>query len=318
METLKKILLILFVFLLISAIGGFFYFKNAFKPLKNLSHVSGKNSRVDLVWNKGKFSDREGLLLPIKLPYAKEIFYMQFDLGAVYSVTYNTTIQSIRKKYQLPENSEENYFKNFSLTIDKLNVNYDSIKNLDFGKSINWDDTISKKIIGTIGADFIENVKAIIDFKNSKAYFSLTVPDSLKNHPFATKFEFKERKVLIPTTVNGEKKTLMWDTGASAYDLITSKDNWEQMALNKESIKPHDANQLKRKLKVYTAKSDEKLSIGNSNLNLNTVTYIEGFPWYVKLAMRFSGMEGMIGNNLFKEQTLFIDAENENIILFKK
>ena len=317
MKTLKKIGIGFLLFLLISSIGGYFYFKDAFKAPKNLVHVSGESSEINLSWNKGKFSDREGLFIPVKLPYAKETYYMQFDLGAVYSVTYNTAIQSIRKKYDLPDNTEENYFKEFSLELGNLNLKYDSIKNLDFGKSIDWEDTVSKKIIGTIGADFIEKVKAIIDFKNSKAYFSLVTLDSLKNNPLATSFEFKERKILIPSKINGISKKLMWDTGASAYDLITSKDNWEQMALNKESIKPHDANQLKRKLKVYTAKSDAQLSIGDSNLNLNTVTYIEGFPWYVELAMQFSGMEGMIGNNLFKNSKIFIDVKNEDLIIFQ-
>lgn len=316
MRLIKKVIVGGLTLLLITSLGGLVYFRSAFKAPRNLSHVAGVDSSVGISWQPEDFSAREGLYIPVTLPYAEGIFYMQFDLGAVYSVLYNTSVQSIRRKNGLVDTSAENYVKDFSVKVGGMDVKFDSILNLDYGKELDFQDTVSLKVIGTLGADFAENVKMILDFKKNEANFFFTTPDSLINHPRKINFEFKERKVLLPAVVDGEEKLLMWDTGASAYDLITSKKNWLDMASNPDRATPHDANQLKRKLKVYTAQSSKKIVLGPSVLDLKTVTYVEGFPWYIELAMQFSGMEGMIGNALFADRVIYLDPKDGDFILF--
>jgi len=49
--------------------------------------------------------------------------------------------------------------------------------------------------------------------------------------------------------------------------------------------------------------------MGDVTLDLTEVTYIEGTSTMQNVLMRFSGMQGMIGNKLFLEHKLTLDCK---------
>lgn len=308
----KKILIALITILTLSSFGGYFYFKNMFKAPPNLITVNGSSTEVDITWTNSENSDRAGMFVPVKIKGLPENLYMQFDMGAVYSLLYNKPLSDLAEKYNIQANT--NFIESFEVELNEMTVHFDSIKNINYGKPINWDDKEKKIIIGTLGADFLERVKSVINFKESKLSFYQTTPD-LVNGKDLHDFQFEERRIMIDMALDGETKTLMWDTGASAYNLITSESNYNTLASKPLNEQVEDANQLKRKLKVYTAASDKKFILGDQSLDIKSVTYVDGFPWYIKVMYYFSPMEGMVGNNLFRDKSIYIDPANEKFLL---
>jgi predicted metallopeptidase len=64
-------------------------------------------------------------------------------------------------------------------------------------------------------------------------------------------------------------------------------------------------------LTVISAPAKKTIEIGLTNLNLSEVTYVEGTSTVQNILIRFSGMQGMVGNKLFLNQILIIDCKSE-------
>lgn len=308
----KKILIALIAILTLSSFGGYFYFKNMFKAPPNLITVNGSSAEVDITWTKTENSDRAGMFVPVKIKGVPENLYMQFDMGAVYSLVYNKPLSDLAEKYNIQANT--NFIKSLDVELNEMTVHFDSIKNINYGMPIDWNDKEKMIIIGTLGADFLERVKSVLNFKESRISFYQATPEFVKNKDLHD-FQFEERRIMIDMAMDGETKTLMWDTGASAYNLITSESNYHTLANKPLNEMVEDSNQKKRKLKVYTATSDKKFMLGDQSLDIKSVTYVDGFPWYIKAMYYFSPMEGMVGNNLFRDKVIYIDPENEKLLL---
>ena len=310
----KKILLGLTVIIIISSVGGFFYFKNMMKAPPNLLKVSGETATVNITWEANDFSDRAAMLIPVQIKGISEELYMQFDLGAPFSLMYNGPLSALEQKYPKAISTNGRYLKSMRLNIAGTQFDYDSIRNIHYGDTVLWTNANEKIIIGTLGTDMLERVETLIDFKKSKVFFFKQAPDTLRNLK-KEKFEFDDRRILFNVTMDGESKKFMWDTGSSAYELITSKSSFYKLALNPEESIIHNQNQLTRELKVYTSRTNKIIGFGSQTFELNSVTYVEGFPWYIEAAFYLTGMEGMIGNNLFRNQAIYIDARNRNFVL---
>ena len=308
---IKKVLLSVLTVLVLSMLGAYVYFKDAFKAPINVCSVKGEAKEVPIHWSKSQSSDRQAMFIPVNIPGIPDKVFMQFDLGAVYSVLYSKPIQSLIDHYQDWEFKDG---KEFTFHIMGMEVNYDSIKLFNYGRPIDFSDKKQKIIIGTIGTDMLERTKAVIDFQNSILAFGQHPSEAIKNRMLSN-FEFKERRIMIPTIFQGESRTFMWDTGASAYDLITSEDNFHAWRDSSKELHFEEANQLNRKLKVYTAPASLHMKIGSKALDIASVTYVEGFPWYIKLMFGLSGMEGMIGNNVFKDQQIYLDCANGEFLI---
>ena len=308
---IKKVLLSVLTVLVLSVLGAYVYFKDAFKAPINVCSVIGEAKEVPIHWSKSQSSDRQAMFIPVNFPGIPDTVFMQFDLGAVYSAIYSKPIQSLTAYYQ-DWNFKDG--KEFTLDIMGMEVNYDSIKLFNYGRPIDFSDKKQKIIVGTIGTDMLERTKAVIDFQNSKIAFSQHPSEAIKSRALS-KFEFKERRILIPLDFEGQSKTFMWDTGSSAYSLITSKDNFNRLRDHALPVLEEDANQKTRKLKVFTAPTQLKLEISDQAIELASVTYVEGFPWYIEMMYQLSGMEGMLGNNAFKDQQIYLDCANEELLI---
>jgi hypothetical protein len=205
----------------------------------------------------------------------------------------------------------EAYIKDFIFQVDNLNIKAKTIACINYGETIDWHDTTQARVIGTIGSDLLYRKKAIIDFKNAKVHFFDNMPDSISKNIALTTLQLKNRWIFIPVKIRNETKIMMWDTGASAFDLITDEATWQHLTITPHKPEPHHANSWGRNIKIFNGKSNEKISIAGKELQLSTVTYTEGFPAWSKLLIKATGMEGMLGNKIFANQAIYLDLENE-------
>lgn len=180
---------------------------------------------------------------------------------------------------------------------------------LNYGEAVNWDDPNSVNIIGTIGTDLLEKRIIVLDLKRSYCSFLEKIPGNSFNG--FSDFKFTKRRILLPATIDGENLKLLYDSGTSAFELITSQDKWQKWITKNSRIKTEQGNSWGNKLKIISAPVSKKIKIGSSNLDLTEITYMDGTSYIQNLLMRFSGMQGMIGNKLLIGRTVILDCKNQ-------
>jgi hypothetical protein len=318
MKTFKKIILGFIVLFVLSSLGGYVYFDIKFSPPKNYLTVSKNNDTIPITWIKNEISPIAAMVLPVKIDGIATTFYMQFDTGSSSTIFYKNAIESIHKKFptklsitDITPNSVKLHF-----SIGKIAVTSNTFSIINHGDNINWNDPKSFKIIGTLGNDFLEKKIAILNFKENYCFFGTSFQNKkIKNSLIS--FDYKKRKILIPAKINDENYNLLYDSGTSAFELITSKKIWSELSKKNQEIKIEKANSWGNVLKTYTTASDKNIKFENIIINLNEVTYIEGTTFVQNTLMKLSGMGGMIGNKIFKDKVLILDCKNQKMGIFE-
>lgn len=307
MKTFKKILLALLLLFVSSAVGGYFYFDQKFTPAQNSLTVSGGANDVAIQWMSENENPYAALLLPVQIKGIDQQLYMQLDFGAPSTIFYKKSLQSLQEKFP-----QENIFRNetdqvaLNFNLAAMQVSSNAFAVLDYGTKVDFENPQYKNIIGTIGTDLLEKRVIQMDFTQNRCAFSEKTP-----HLGFTDFEFTKRKILIPAKMGDENLKLLYDSGASGYELITSKTQWKQYRTRSKEFKIEKGNSWGNTLQVISAPANGKIQMGNILLKLSEVTYIEGTSQIQKLLMQFSGMQGMIGNKIFLGHKVTLDCKNE-------
>lgn len=311
MKLFKKIATVFLVIIVLFLVGGYFYFQKKFTPPENYLKISGIAENIPIKWISSNENSHSALLLPIEIKGINRTFYMQFDSGSPVTVFYKKSLESIAEKFQnqVKIDAENNTISSV-FRIGKMNVASNDFEVLDYGEKISFDNPDAENIIGTIGTDLLEKRITVLDFKNNQCSFI----EKIKEDAF-TDFEFKKRKILIPSVIENENLKLLYDTGTSGYELITTKEIWQQYRNKNSAIKTEKGNSWGNTLSVYSASAKKKIQFKNTTLNLSEVTYIEGTSSLQKFLMKRSGMQGMIGNKLFLNHKLILDCRNEKFKL---
>lgn len=306
MKVLKKILLVFFAILVLSLIGGFFYFKTKFTPPPNYLKVVGISKEVPFRWVPNGDNLHAALLLPVKVKGIESQLYMQLDFGSPITVFYARSLKSIQPKLLSMDSLQKKSNQvvlNFNL--EEMQISSREFRLLDYGDSVDVENPSAVNIIGTIGTDLLEKRVVMLDFKNNNCSFLDSLPGAK-----LTDFDFEMRKILFPAKIGNEELKLLFDSGTSGFELITSKNEWEKYRTSGE-IKVEKGNSWGNILTVFTAPANTEIQFGNSTLKLSEVTYIEGTSKIQNLLMRFSGMQGMIGNKIFLNHKMIIDCKNK-------
>ena len=329
MKMLKRILKLLLLAILFIIISGFLYLKYFFfKPSANQLLLQNTNITIPFVWESDTSNNiiqlYAAMLLPVKLNGCPKTFYMQFDLGASSSIFYKNKIDAINQKFKnIPvENNSKNQLTNFTFHLNELLVTAKKINVKQFDDAgINWLDTTKNEVIGTIGSDLIENKILIIDYPRHQISFCDKLPDSISAKANLSKLEFVNRKVFIPCSIGGKKTDLVFDTGSSSWELVTTKSTWTELAKKGEKVNIFMGNSWGKQSPCYTTATDSELVIGKNQLPLKNVTYTRGSSWMqnilLPIFMKAIGVGGLTGNKLFLSKTIIIDTKNSEFGIMK-
>ncbi|WP_281322394.1 hypothetical protein [Flavobacterium aestivum] len=295
MKVLKKIVLTLLVVLVLAMLGGYIYFDQKFTPEKNYLTVNNESGFIPFKWLG---SEKNALLLPIHFSSDTITYYLQFDTGSPYTVFYSSSIKKIRQAIINKSLVKTSFY------IGKTKITSDKFKIYNHGNDNNND---SLKIIGTIGADILENRKTIINFKENYIAINLSkVPSRFQSKLFD--FKFKKRKIIVRGFLKGQEENFLFDSGTSSYELLTNKEVWKNLKLTNSKIDIEKSQSWDKVLTTYTANCNQKIQFDNHEIQLNNVTYVEGFSQVQYSMMKFSGMTGMLGNKIFLNNSLYIDC----------
>lgn len=296
MKVLKRILLTLLAVLVLAALGGYIYFDQKFTPDKNYLIVENESGLIPLTWLG---PEKNALLLPIHFEGDTASYYLQFDTGSPYTIFYSKSIKSIPQISIITGGVAKTSFH-----IGKTKIISDKFKIYDSGDDTGND---SLKIIGTIGTDVLENRRTIINFKENYLALNLSkVPSKFKSN--LVDFEFKKRKIILDGVLKGEEESFLYDSGTSAYELLTNKEVWADLKLSHSKIIIEKSQSWENVLTTFTANCEQKITFDKLEIPLKQVTYVKGVSQIQYLMMKFSGMTGMLGNKLFLNHSLYIDC----------
>lgn len=302
MKLFKKIALGFLAVVILTAAAGYIYFDQKFTPEKNYLTVKNESGNIPIAWLG---NDKNVLLLPIHFSGNSETYYLQFDTGSAYTVFYSQSIKDIR------EISIDNEQAKTSFFVGKTEISSDQFKIYKTNKD---DKNDSIKIIGTLGADLLEDRKTLINFREDLVVLNVSsIPADYRNK--FIDFKFKKRKIIIPGILKGEERKFLYDSGTSAFEFLTYKEEWEKLKLKNSKVKIEKSKSWNNVLTTYTASCDQNIEFDHIKIPVKELTYVEGFSTAQFSLMKFSGMSGMLGNKIFLDNSIFIDCSDHKIAI---
>jgi hypothetical protein len=209
---------------------------------------------------------------------------MQFDLGAPHSILYSLQLKDVIQQYPKTDTTTFSIAKG----AEKNAV-----------------------IIGTIGEDMIDGKILILDYPKRKLDILDSLPEKLRQKTKLSSFMLMKGSILLPATLNNKQTILFFDTGSSAFELLTSKTTSDQLAIQDAVTASYPVKSWGRILTANTRLSADSLTIASQKLPIKKVTYIEGASDSQVQQMLKLGIGGMIGNKLFLNSILIIDTKNK-------
>lgn len=266
----------------------------------------------------GKYFQKVAIFLPVTIDDLPHRFSMQFDLGAVTSVFYGNSLSPFLEKYSSLNNKldtantfwmqgqEYPMLGNVDLMLGEV-----IFKNLDiglfpdFGNEYFFDSVSPETVIhiGTIGADIAQNKILIIDFRSNKMAIIDTLPSEYQNVSFEN-IKIDDGRIKIPFLINEKAEDLMFDTGASLFSLVTSKENALETG-GKEIIDSLTVPSWDEIVTFYGLKTEVPISIGGKQIEKSMVYYNEDTSW--DDFYRSENIWGVTGNAFFFDNLIIID-----------
>ena len=314
MKVLGKILLAIFTLFLLSGIGGYFYFRKQFQAPANQLVVSQLPAATSFVWEATPELPHAALLVPISIAGCPRTCYLQFDTGAPYSLLKSNALAVLREQFPatratLPASGDS--VRNFQFALGGRSIKARRIWVRPYTSAVQLPASPTEPfVIGTLGTDVFDGRVLVIDYARQQFMLRNNVPDSLARRATFVPMSFKERRVLLRVGLQGQEKELMFDSGSSAFALLTSQATWEQLAQPSAPAQAIPVNSWGKTLTAHSVATAAALQFGPAAVPLRTVTYIDGTTFMQRTLTRFSGMGGMLGNAPFGQHTIILDAKN--------
>lgn len=328
----KKIGYTLLIVLLLMLSVGFYFirkFNNAFfKEKSAYLEYSFESKPIHFDWaanstgSEGYHEPQAALIIPLKIEGLTHQFYMQFDTGAPHSYIYENDLKSLRAiglNIKEVTKGEECFVEQLDFVLDDNHIKASMIRILgDYGHTFDKNDTISKIGIGTIGSDFIKDRITAIDFKNQTLELYNERPEWMMSLSGFKPFDFTGRRIMLPATIDNKNYELFYDSGCSAFGLITIKSRFDNYSDENTEVIAYNAKSWDSSISIASKLTNQPIRIGNSDLSLKRVSYVDMYTWSQPLVAPFTKIGGWLGNQPFNESTLILDTKTEEFIVIKK
>ncbi len=318
MKPLLKVLAGLLLLLLAGGLGGYYYVQYKFRPAANQLMVSGLPLSSPFAWLADSGArpvvPQAALLLPITLPGCPRRCYVQFDTGAPSSVFYAHPLAALSARYPGARSAllpQADTLRNLHFALGNGQVQARRLRVIAYGAHQLPADTAAPLLVGTLGADVLEGHVLVLDYRRQRFSLVAQVPDSLARRAAFVPLAFTGRRLVLSAAVAGEPQQLLFDSGSSAFALLTSPATWQQLASPKAPAHTAAVNSLGKTLTSHTVATGAALQLGRVAVPLQTVTYMDGTTLFQRSLMRFSGMGGMLGNRPFNQHIILVDVAHQ-------
>ncbi|KAA9339729.1 hypothetical protein F0P96_03690 [Hymenobacter busanensis] len=315
MKTLRTIFLSVLALLVLSSLGGYLYFQRTFQPPANQLTVSRLPASCSFAWQADSSAQpvvpHAQMLVPVRVPGCARTCYLQFDTGAPYTLLYAHPLAALRARHPATQAAllpSADTVRNFQFALGRSPVQVRRLPVLRYGAHQLPADTAQPFVIGTLGTDALDGRVLVIDYARRRFTLDRRVSDTLARRTDFVPLAFDSRRVLLKPAFQGQAQQLMFDSGSSAFALLTSQSRWLELAQPTAGARTRPVNSWGKTLTAHTAPTTTSLGFGPSTVPLGTVTYIEGTSWSQNMMMRVSGMGGMLGNEPFAARIVVLDV----------
>ena len=325
---LKKylpLLLLAVLFLVpLGTFATFHYFKSRFFAVSpNSLRIDGDLHPFEFTWVSQKLGENyrephSAILLPVTVPGIPEQLYMQFDTGSPSSFFRSGCLKSLQERgiqCELIEEDEVPYIRKFEVNVGGNRVLLEPARVMQRDIRIEWDKPVN--IIGSIGADFIDDVVFAIDFPAETIWLFRQRPASFESLGSFTPFEFKARRVMLPTKIDGKQMQVFWDSGCSSFGLFTSKYHFDRYADENSNGIEFKVNRFGEKVPAHHKPCSLSAIFGDVVVPLKRVSYVQTC---VGLQRMFGGFidGGFFGNKSLTESTLLLDTKSNEFLIMNR
>lgn len=319
-------LLVIILLFIVAGIIGIRNFNNSwFKDRPNYLTYTAEEKIMTFEWSEetyGEYTEPHvAMLVPVKFKGLSQQFYFQFDTGSPTTFIYENTIASLKNTgidLQVVSKDTSPYVKQLNLIISGYTTQLKMIEILEnYGSTFSANDTISKIKIGTIGTDIMDQRITEIDFKNQKIQYYDERPKWMEVLPDFKPFSFKGRRLMLPAEIKGKNLELFYDSGCSAFGLITSKNRYDNFTEKAAKEITYDGNRFGESLTLHHKDSEESIAIGTVNLMLKRISYIDMYASFQSWMTPFTKIGGWLGNKPFIESAIILDTKKEEFIVIE-
>lgn len=326
---MKKIIGYCLLLILILTIGlaiyGITKFNNTFfnetpvhtKLIHNSESIYFKWANQEL---NGKIESQTALLIPIKLDKLKHNFSMQFDTGSQDSYLYEKDLISLRNlgiDFKEKILNGIRFVDSLEMIMGGQPVTLNMIKIYpDYGTVFDAEVNPNKNYkIGTLGSDVLVNKVTLIDFKNGMIQFFDNRPDWMKSINDFKHFNFTARRILLPAIIDDNEYEFLYDSGCSAFGLITTKQRFEKYSLQSTPTISYSANSWNDKIHINSKSTDYPFILGNKHLTLSRVSCVDMYAFLQPLLTPFTRIDGWLGNQAIIKNKLIIDTKTREFLI---
>ena len=249
------------------------------------------------------------ILVPVHIKNSKLELYMQFDLGSPTTFFYSASLAQLDKNLRYKKDSSAVAIARFKIGNMALPQFLPVKKHGGMMKD-------NRMIIGTIGTDMLNEKITQIDYPEQRLMLHDSLPTALAGqdwHPLV----YVHGSILLPAEILGNPTMLFFDTGSSAYELLTSKIAFDHLATADAPVSSNPVNSWGHQLVAHTAITKDSITIGSTKMALKKVTYVEGASQSQIARMMQAGIGGMTGNTLFLQKTLLLDLRRKRFSILQ-
>jgi len=326
LKNIAYILLVIIGILCIAGIIGIRHFNNLWfkeKPI-HLQYIADSKP-INFVWSQNIYGEHkeqhDAILLPLKIKDIPHHFYFQFDTGSPYTIIYENPLQSLKElgvDISNIKKEDQLCLQKLDFELGKNKMKFSTIPILEnYGSSFEKSDTITKIKLGTLGADFMANKITMIDFKSQIIQIFDERPEWMDTLPKFQKFDFEGRRFMLPAEIKGKKIDLFYDSGSSAFGLITSKNRYKKFTNKNQKEIKHDANRFGESLSINHKATDAMIKTGGMDLALKRVSYVDMYANFQRFLTPFTRIGGWLGNKTFTESILILDTKKVEFIVLE-
>ncbi|MBN3521354.1 hypothetical protein JYB62_15190 [Algoriphagus lutimaris] len=252
------------------------------------------------------------MFLPVYIDSIDREFKMQLDLGLNVSAIYENPLQTILSahphlKRKIVARSDYEILRvntsigNYSSSVDTLFIYK------DYGDQKSYD---SLSVIGSIGANEVENKILLIDFPNTTITILNDESKFDKSDYRLAPLEYKYGKIFISLAVDGQSYDFIYDTGASISAITTiDKAFFDKV---KSNSTPTDTVKLNSWGTLATFEKsiiESPIELGEMKLSANKNILFTQEQKIVE-TLNQVGIDGLVGNDFFIDNVIVIDLVN--------
>lgn len=290
----------------------FSYFSTAQEPPANQLTVPDKPYTIPFTWKgdsiNGQWDDHAAMLIPVQFSHCPYTFYMQFDLGSPYSLFYTNKMAAISARYpkavQVTDTTKK--LSGFSFAAGGMKILAKEMVMRPLGNAAVNRAPQPYEIVGTLGTDLIDERQVLIDYPGRR----ITINYQPKDQPELADLYYQGRRILLPSLIRGKRSILYFDTGSSAFELLTDKETVLSLASAGAVPVKYHVSSWGRMLEATSMATGDSITIASGKIPISKATYIEGASDAQVKQMMQMGIGGMTGNKLFLRSLLFLDLKN--------